>query len=54
MTGVALAEVIGVTPQSVSEYEKGKQTPRADVLDLISAHLNVPVSYFMRIQRDIG
>ncbi len=48
MTGVALAEVIGVTPQSVSQYEKGKQTPRADVLEAISAHLNVPLSYFMR------
>ncbi|MEL6064961.1 MULTISPECIES: helix-turn-helix domain-containing protein [unclassified Methylobacterium] len=48
LTGVALAEVIGVTPQSVSQYEKGKQTPRADVLEAISTRLNVPLSYFMR------
>jgi Zn-dependent peptidase ImmA (M78 family)/transcriptional regulator with XRE-family HTH domain len=48
MTGVSLAEVIGVTPQSVSQYEKGRQTPRSEVLESIATHLNVPVSYFMR------
>ena len=48
MTGVSLAEMIGVTPQSVSQYEKGKQTPRGEVLDAIATRLNVPLSYFMR------
>ena len=48
LTGVSLAEMIGVTPQSVSQYEKGKQTPRGDVLDAIAMRLNVPLSYFMR------
>ena len=48
LTAVALADVVGVTPQSISQYERNKQTPRSDVLDAIVTRLNVPRSYFLR------
>lgn len=48
LSAVALADVVGVTPQSIYQYEKNKQNPRADVLDAIASRLNVPRSYFLR------
>jgi Zn-dependent peptidase ImmA (M78 family)/transcriptional regulator with XRE-family HTH domain len=48
LNGTELAELIGVTPQSVSQYERGKQTPSPEMLALISDKLRIPVSYFMR------
>src|SRR5260370_33749175 len=48
LNGTELAELIGVTPQSVSQYERNKQTPSPEMLALISDKLNMPVSYFMR------
>lgn len=48
LTAVALADVVGVSPQSISQYEKNKQTPKSDVLDAIASRLNVPRSYFLR------
>ena len=47
LTAVALSEMIGVSSQSISQYEKGKQSPRPDVLDAIASHLNMPLSYFL-------
>jgi Zn-dependent peptidase ImmA (M78 family) len=48
LTAVALAEMIGVTSQSISGYEKSKQSPRPDVLEAIAFRLNMPISYFLR------
>jgi Zn-dependent peptidase ImmA (M78 family)/transcriptional regulator with XRE-family HTH domain len=48
LNGTELAELIGVTPQSVSQYERDKQTPSPEMLALISDKLDMPVSYFMR------
>ncbi len=48
LNGTELAELIGVTPQSVSQYERDKQSPSPEMLALISDKLNMPVSYFMR------
>jgi transcriptional regulator with XRE-family HTH domain len=48
LTAVALSEMIGVTSQSISGYEKGKQSPRPDTLEAIAFQLNMPISYFLR------
>lgn len=48
MSAVDLAQLVGVTPQSISQYEKNKQTPRTDVLDALAFRLNMPRSYFLR------
>jgi Zn-dependent peptidase ImmA (M78 family)/transcriptional regulator with XRE-family HTH domain len=48
LNGTELADLIGVTPQSVSQYERGKQTPSPEMLSMISDKLNIPASYFMR------
>ena len=48
LNGTALADLIGVSPQSVSQYERNKQTPSAEMLGVISDKLNLPISYFVR------
>lgn len=48
LTGVALAEMIGVTGAAVSQYEKGDQTPSPTTLRAMSARLNLPINYFLR------
>jgi len=48
LTGVALAEMIGVTPQSVSQYENDRAAPRPEVLAAAASSLNLPISYFIR------
>ena len=48
LTGVALAELVGVTPPSISQYENGKSSPRLDVLDAIATTLRLPRAYFTR------
>jgi Zn-dependent peptidase ImmA (M78 family)/DNA-binding XRE family transcriptional regulator len=48
LSAVALAEVVGVSAQSVSQYERGKQSPRPEIMAVIAARLNLPLSYFMR------
>jgi Zn-dependent peptidase ImmA (M78 family)/transcriptional regulator with XRE-family HTH domain len=48
LNGTELADLIGVSPQSVSQYEHGKQSPSAEMLGLISDKLNIPLAYFIR------
>jgi Zn-dependent peptidase ImmA (M78 family)/DNA-binding XRE family transcriptional regulator len=48
LNGTELADLIGVSPQSVSQYELGKQTPSPTLLTSISDKLNMPLSYFTR------
>ncbi|MGZ9201795.1 MAG: helix-turn-helix domain-containing protein, partial [Caulobacteraceae bacterium] len=50
---MALADMIAVTPQSVSQYESGRQAPRPEVLGQIASKLNVPISYFTRPPAEI-
>jgi Zn-dependent peptidase ImmA (M78 family)/DNA-binding XRE family transcriptional regulator len=47
-SGTTLAELIDVTPQSVSQYEHGRQSPSPEMLSRIADKLNLPVSYFLR------
>ena len=48
MTGVALADVLGVTRQAVSQYEKGHQSPAPNVMRRISEVLRLPLHRFLR------
>lgn len=41
-----LGELSGVTKQSISNYENGKQSPRAESLAKLANFLNVPSAYF--------
>lgn len=47
LTATALADLIGVSRQAVSQYEGGHQTPRPDVMDRISSVLQVPCVFFL-------
>ena len=48
LNGTELADLLGVSPQSVSQYERSKQSPSPDMLSLMSDKLNFPLSYFTR------
>lgn len=48
INGTELADLLGMSPQSISQYEHGKQSPSPETLSLISDKLNVPLSYFTR------
>lgn len=45
---VALADLIGVSPAAISQYEKGQHTPRPETFDLLKRQLNVPHAYFFK------
>lgn len=45
-TKVQLAEAVGVTPQSIANYEKGRQTPSD--LPAVAEALDFPVAFFSR------
>jgi Zn-dependent peptidase ImmA (M78 family)/DNA-binding XRE family transcriptional regulator len=48
LTGLALAEIVGVTAAAISDYERGPKTPRPDVMDRICETLNLPLEFFTR------
>lgn len=48
LRGVELAELLDVTPQAISNYETGRNTPTPPVAEAIAAKLNLPLAYFMR------
>ena len=55
LTGVALAEILGVSRAAVSQYERGDTTPRQELAWQMANRLNVPASYFVRrVERDEG
>lgn len=47
LTAVSLAEIIGVTPQSISQYEKNKQSPSPEIMELMAERLNFPKERFL-------
>jgi len=47
MSAASLADCIGISRQSVSQYEKGKQAPSPEILRKISETLNIPIQRFM-------
>ena len=47
LTAVSLAEIVGVTPQSISQYERNKQSPSPETMDAIAERLNFPRERFL-------
>lgn len=54
LTGLALAELLDVTPTTISQYEKGKQTPRPEVMTRLCEVFNFPPTFFMSAVLDRG
>src|SRR5579884_2506590 len=48
LTAVALADLVGVSSATVSQYEHGRQSPSRDVMDRLSAVLHLPHGFFIR------
>ena len=48
LTAVSLADIINVSPSTISLYEKGTHKPRQTVLDSLSRVLNVPPAFFLQ------
>ena len=48
LTGVTLAELVGVKRASISQYELGNASPKFDVLQKLATVLNVPRAFFLR------
>lgn len=50
LTQVALADLVGKTSSSISRWEAGDQTPEPEALEKLARALNVPATYFLRVQ----
>lgn len=48
LTATALAEILGVSRQAVSQYENEQQSPRPEVMANIEQVLNLPPTFFSR------
>lgn len=48
LSAAALADLVGVTRQAISQYENGPQTPAPDVMRRISDRLGLPIHFFLR------
>jgi len=48
LSGVDLADMLGVTPQLIYAYQSGEATPSPQVMELISERLGFPLSFFTR------
>jgi len=48
LSAVTLAELVRVSPQSISHYEQDKHSPSPEVMDAIASALKVPRSFFLR------
>jgi Zn-dependent peptidase ImmA (M78 family)/transcriptional regulator with XRE-family HTH domain len=49
MTNGTLAELIGVSPTAISQYEKGLVSPRPETMTKLVERLNLPHSFFTRL-----
>jgi Zn-dependent peptidase ImmA (M78 family)/transcriptional regulator with XRE-family HTH domain len=52
LQGVFLAELIGVSPQAISQYENGRSTPSPEVLSKLARGLNVPERFLVMDDRE--
>ena len=48
LTAVALARLLNVSPTAISHYEKGKHSPRPELMTSIASQLNLPEPFFKR------
>jgi Zn-dependent peptidase ImmA (M78 family)/DNA-binding XRE family transcriptional regulator len=53
ISAVTLSELAGVSPQAISQYEKGKSSPSAEVLSRIASVLNLPEHFFTLPERNL-
>ena len=49
----SLAELVGVSPQTISNYENGRGGPSAETFDRIGAVLNLPATFFLDESDDV-
>ena len=49
---IDLAERVGITRGAISQYEKGPQTPRPEVMERLAVTLNLPIAFFLREPED--
>lgn len=52
LTQIALADLLDVTRQAVSQYESGDASPSPDVMRRISAKLDLPIRFFLERPRN--
>lgn len=48
ISAVDLADLVGVSVQSISKYENEHQSPKLDVFHKLASQLNFPTDYFLR------
>ena len=48
LTSVALSDIVQLSQTSISQYEKGKQNPKQEVVETLAKALNVPVGFFFK------
>lgn len=48
LSATSLADLVGVSAQSISHYEQNKHSPSAEVMDAIASKLNFPRAFFLR------
>src|SRR5438270_1225424 len=48
MTAVALAELVGAKPSSITHWENGDSSPRQEMTDEIARQLRIPVASLIR------
>ena len=54
LTQVALADLINRTSSSISRWEAGDQSPEPEALEALAKAMNLPVSFFLRVQPEHG
>ncbi len=52
MTAKDVAELMGITRQSFSDYERGRNSPSLDLVGRFSVVLNVPVQIFFQFTNE--
>lgn len=52
-TNTLFANQVGVTPAAISQYEKGVQTPRPEILSKIATTLQLPTHFFFHSVHDV-
>ena len=48
LTSVGLSDIVQISQTSISQYEKGKQNPKQEVVEALAKALNVPVGFFFK------
>lgn len=47
ITGIALADTVGITRQAISQYESGATAPTPEVMERLANKLGLPVAFFL-------